>query len=136
MFSISNFQILETAAFTRITTCTKQERYFRIEATYITQISIEESVNTSFVNIAFVVLCFSLEPISQGMSKNNQTKSKTMPKFKWNWNMHQLENLPERNCCSDCHNKIRKTNYNLQLLALECAFHNFCQLAYLLFLSF
>ena len=44
------------------------------------QVSIAENVSTSFVNFVF---SFSSEAFLQGLSKNNSTKNKSMPKFKW-----------------------------------------------------
>ena len=75
VFHIKLIIFLESAAFMHIATCTKQELYVRIKATshrYLLQNVGIQLLRT----LRFVIVCFSLEAILQGMSKIIQPKAK------------------------------------------------------------
>ena len=50
---------------------------------------------------------FSSEAVLQSLSKNDPTESKSMPKFKWHGNIHQLENVQTRKCFRGYRNKLQ-----------------------------
>ena len=132
LYQTFNFFFPESAAFTRIATCAKQERSFRIVAASSRYVMRKVWIRVLWI-LHFVVY-LSSEEVLQGLSKNNPTKKQIDAEIQVT-----LKNAPPRKRTEEkmfyrLLQQITKPNYRLTLLASACVFHKFCCLDYLLFL--
>ena len=97
--------VFESVAFTRITMCTEQEISFRIIAT-----SSRYLLRKMWIEVLWIlhfVVYFSSEAMLKACQSIVQPKSKSMPKFKWQWNMHQFEGVQWRKRFRGYRNKLQ-----------------------------
>ena len=105
---ISNFYFLfffESVTFTRITRRAEQELPFKVIAPAPTYLLWKMWIQV--LRILDFGVYFSPEAVSQSLSKNNPTENKSMPKFRWQGNMHKLENVQRIKCFRGYRNKLQ-----------------------------
>ena len=99
------FLFFESVTFTRITRRAEQELSFKVIAPAPTYLLWKMWIRV--LRILDFGVYFSPEAVSQSLSKNNPTENKSMPKFRWHGNMHQLENVQRRKCFRGYRNKLQ-----------------------------